>query len=95
MTSMTRGLTLESRKSQSMMMAMDLMSTPDQHLWLLSVIPLPLKVAKSESHLLILGMLSMTNLTPLTNTAMSVVGTVFNMSSPSLAMEFSQKLAVK
>ena len=91
MANVTRGLTSESRKSPLMMVAMDPMSMPDQLLWLPSLIPLPLKVAESESLLLILGMQSMTNMTPLTNTAMSAVGTVFNMSSPSLAMEFSPK----
>ena len=46
-TNMTRGLTLESRKSPLTMVAMDPMSTPDQ---------LPSKVAESKSLSLILGM---------------------------------------
>ena len=94
MTNVTRGLTSESRKSPLITLAMDPMSMPDQLPESLVMIPLPLKVAESESPSSISEMLRVTDVTPLSNTAMLAVGAVFHMSSPSLAMEFSPETAL-
>ena len=96
MTNVTRGLAFESRKSPlTTVAATDPMSMPDQLPWSPGVIPLPSKVAENESPSSILGMLRVTDVTPLPNTAMLAVGTVFHMSSLSLAMEFSPKPGAK
>ena len=62
--------------------------------WLPGVIPLPSKVVESESPSSILGMLRLTDMALLPNTATLAVGTVFHMSSLSPATEFSPKTAV-
>ena len=67
------------------MVTMGPMSMPDQLLCLASMIPLPLKVTEGKNLSPISGMLSMKNMTSLTNTAMSAVGAVLNISGLSLS----------